>query len=233
MNKSLETVQLRALAKVANQHYSNVRSSFQSTVESAQLCGKALNEAKDLIPFGGWLDWLSKNCPDITARTAQNWMKNAKCEIVSYLTSAKNLTQICEASGLLPEKNITPKPVVSATDEEKAVADRYCRSLGIGSAAAQETPAPVFPVEQVPAFVSAFAILPPSPPEPKLQDPSPGAPLGTGRSGGEDISKHPLGLMVEELMEAITRLGESHTVSNLLVLSPIFQYGRCHGVDGV
>jgi hypothetical protein len=70
--------------------------------------GDSLIEAKQLLPHGGWLPWLSKHC-GLSARVAQNYMLlarhkkliPAKYESDSYLTITAALASVVRDAELI------------------------------------------------------------------------------------------------------------------------------------
>ncbi len=72
------TIALDALAeRIRTAHlayYSAMRKGLEHAIEAGQL----LIEAKDGLPHGEWLPWLKTSCPDISARSAQRYMRYAK-----------------------------------------------------------------------------------------------------------------------------------------------------------
>ena len=67
--------------------------------------------AKDKCEHGEWLPWLSENCPEITVRTAQNYMAMyekgmSKTKLISHLTP----TQAYKALGIVKDPT-DPVPV--------------------------------------------------------------------------------------------------------------------------
>ena len=48
---------------------------MQKGLEHALKAGQLLLEAKKGLPHGEWLPWLRESCPDISERTAQNYMR--------------------------------------------------------------------------------------------------------------------------------------------------------------
>ena len=46
-------------------------------------CGKLLNNQKKAVGHGAWLGWLKENCPNISERTAQKYMRLSRkvCEL--------------------------------------------------------------------------------------------------------------------------------------------------------
>jgi hypothetical protein len=55
-------------------------------LEHFRQAGHWLNEAKDRIGHGQWLNWLEENCPKLNERCARRYMKLAKTDSVSDLT---------------------------------------------------------------------------------------------------------------------------------------------------
>jgi hypothetical protein len=70
MNLSLET-----LAKQINDAHAACQATMKAGVEKAIECGKALIDAKAKVGHGGWLKWMAVNCPDVSTRTAQAYMR--------------------------------------------------------------------------------------------------------------------------------------------------------------
>lgn len=60
-------------------------------IERAIEAGDLLNEVKASLPHGQWLPWLSQHCPDISARTAQSYMRVAR-ELPTEKRSAADLS---------------------------------------------------------------------------------------------------------------------------------------------
>lgn len=107
--------------------------SGQSAVKSALRAGQLLNRAKRLLRSGNWLKWLADNCPDITARTAQNWMRLANTKHVS-LEDYDSVRKAYLAIGILSEPTKEEKPIGTATVDVFAdifsKVDRNLSSLG-------------------------------------------------------------------------------------------------------
>lgn len=104
-------------------------------------CGKLLNNQKKAVGHGAWLGWLKENCPNISERTAQKYMRLSRkvCELedssktnadsdlptvssenVSKLFdgSPKTLTQAYIAAGVIPEPK---KPETNASVFEATI----------------------------------------------------------------------------------------------------------------
>jgi hypothetical protein len=69
--------ELSQLAAKARQAHGIVANSTKVVLQHAINAGNALNEAKDRVDHGKWLAWLEENCPDISNRTAERYMKLA------------------------------------------------------------------------------------------------------------------------------------------------------------
>lgn len=69
---------LDALADKINTEHEACRASMQKGLEHALEAGRLLLEAKKGLPHGEWLPWLKESCPDISERTAQNYMRLAR-----------------------------------------------------------------------------------------------------------------------------------------------------------
>ena len=69
---------LTVLAKTANSEHAAGTESFHQSIEHFRQAGVALSNAKDQVDHGEWRAWLKKNCPEISERTAQRYMKLAQ-----------------------------------------------------------------------------------------------------------------------------------------------------------
>ena len=70
--------ELSQLAAKARQAHGIVANSTKVVLQHAITAGNALNEAKSKVGHGKWLAWLEENCPDISNRTAERYMKLAE-----------------------------------------------------------------------------------------------------------------------------------------------------------
>jgi hypothetical protein len=105
--------ELSQLAAKARQAHGIVANSTKVVLQHAITAGNALNEAKSKVGHGKWLAWLEDNCPDISNRTAERYMKLAegqaklwkkleerdKFDIMSNLTINEALRLIDEPDG--------------------------------------------------------------------------------------------------------------------------------------
>lgn len=69
---------LDRLAVDANNDHRLVRQTGHAMVEHAHRARQALSLANRSIEHGGWLPWLKANCPTISERTAQVYMRIAR-----------------------------------------------------------------------------------------------------------------------------------------------------------
>jgi hypothetical protein len=105
--------ELSQLATKAKEAHLIVVNAPRVVLQHAITAGAALNEAKSKVGHGKWLAWLKDNCPDISDRTAERYMKLAgnqamldkklqdpdKFDIVSNLTINEALRLIEEPDG--------------------------------------------------------------------------------------------------------------------------------------
>jgi hypothetical protein len=88
------STQLKQLARDANDAHRRGLNSAKATMEEWFTAGRALLKAKAMLDHGQWLPWLKENCPNISERQAQRYMKlaereadiRAKSDMVSDLT---------------------------------------------------------------------------------------------------------------------------------------------------
>jgi hypothetical protein len=66
------------LAKRINAAHAATTQAAHRALEHARQAGDLLIEAKAVVPHGEWLPWLETNCPDVTERTAQAYMRVAR-----------------------------------------------------------------------------------------------------------------------------------------------------------
>jgi hypothetical protein len=86
---------LSQLAADINALHAATTEQANRALESARRVGELLNAAKQQVPHGQWLTWLSSNC-SVSPRQAQrymkvsdNWMAISKNDAASYLTIAE------------------------------------------------------------------------------------------------------------------------------------------------
>lgn len=89
-----ESVQLGEIAQ------SHINTALEKVLE----CGRLLQQQKDSLKHGGWIEWLRANCPEIHVRTAQRYMKlAANTTHVSFLEDESTIRKAYIAAGILPE----------------------------------------------------------------------------------------------------------------------------------
>ncbi len=71
-------VALTDIAGRINTEHEACHASMKKGLDHALKAGELLLEAKRGLPHGEWLPWLGENCPDISERTAQNYMRLAR-----------------------------------------------------------------------------------------------------------------------------------------------------------
>jgi len=98
------------LAELIRVEHDAVVVSLRRGLDHAIVAGHALNKAKKLAGHGNWLSWLNTNCPFLSERTAQNYMRLASQEPTLKTISATvaDLTER-EALGLLAKPKTSPK----------------------------------------------------------------------------------------------------------------------------
>ena len=69
---------LTDIAERINVEHGACRAAMQRGMEHAFKAGQLLMEAKSGLAHGEWLAWLKENCPDISERTAQRYMRLAE-----------------------------------------------------------------------------------------------------------------------------------------------------------
>ena len=81
----------------------SAREKAQHAIVAAIDCGRLLERQKGSLPHGAWSDWLAVNCPEISARTAQRYIRLSKTTHVSFFNDAQSLRQAYLTTGVLPE----------------------------------------------------------------------------------------------------------------------------------
>jgi hypothetical protein len=91
----------------------------QMAIRYAIKAGEIMNRAKDILPHGDFLAWVSKCC-EVSEPTVRRWMRLANQSRLTDLLSNPNIKTITDAyraTGILPEPE--PKPEGSETDKDK------------------------------------------------------------------------------------------------------------------
>jgi hypothetical protein len=114
MKKTIQTSQLRTLAKQICDAHDAVTNAFISIPERAHACGRALLEVKELLKHGEWLPWLEANCPGLSESTAKRYMRVAKSVTVTDLNLPKTIKELYEAAGVYSQnqpRQLTAPPL--------------------------------------------------------------------------------------------------------------------------
>jgi hypothetical protein len=156
--------ELSQLATKAKEAHSIVVNAPRIVLQHAITAGAALNEAKSKVGHGKWLAWLKDNCPDISDRTAERYMKLAdgKAQLEKKLQDqdkfdiVSNLT-INEALRLIDE----PNGEQSASAEAKKTGDAVSASSNSSSKSKkkQTEPTPKERKEQIDDFKNEWPNL--------------------------------------------------------------------------
>ncbi len=101
---------LLQIAEEINQHHEDGKRHLHSAILSFKEAGEKLIQVKVSLPHGEWGDWLADYCPDISERTARNYMRLAENwqrleengNSVADLSLRKAL-ELLKASKALPE----------------------------------------------------------------------------------------------------------------------------------
>ncbi len=100
-------------------------------MEHALEAGRLLLEAKKGLPHGEWLPWLKENCPEVSERSAQRYMRftQNRGELESKTATVADLT-VRAAEGLLTTATgATPVPPVTPYDLDDPGWSRFAQSL--------------------------------------------------------------------------------------------------------
>jgi hypothetical protein len=92
--------------------YAEARDYAEHAVERAIFCGQLLNEAKAASGHGNFMDWLTRNIPEIPHRTATRWMAAAE----SVMLAVKLPSLITDT----PMSVILSSPVDELDDDAQA-----------------------------------------------------------------------------------------------------------------
>jgi hypothetical protein len=89
---------------------SNAKRACNEAVGEAILLGTKLTEAKQIVGHGNWLIWLAEHCPEISERTARNYITLSNRQHISDLENSKSLRQAYLKIGIIsePEQSALP-----------------------------------------------------------------------------------------------------------------------------
>jgi hypothetical protein len=116
--------------RLINEAHAAVVAANQTGLEKAIECGEMLRAAKEKVGHSNWMPWLKDNCPNISDRTARDYMwaaKNAEKieDKVENGSGAADLSIRGAKRLLAPEKTEEQKAAQKAKKEEnkKVLAD--------------------------------------------------------------------------------------------------------------
>jgi hypothetical protein len=245
---SSRAIELRSLARTINDAHKRTLLSGQELLNAAVQCGEALTEAKEVAGHGNWLDWLAKNCPDISEDTAQHYMRVSR----NGVKDARNLHQAYQQAGiiLLPpiHRDVAPEPKEAAAPdrngtEEPAPAKSAPMITGGKDPLAAYVSDPK-PAKAAPATEPQAGLAPDSKwtsAVPKHEAPKPESPKAKQKTKGTEAQPvggipieqwdklgHSVGFVMDEVTE-LEKLGA--TVAQIaLILQPVLQWANCRGL---
>lgn len=132
------------------------RSSCNEAIAEAILFGSKLNEAKQLVGHGKWMEWLAKTCPEISIITAQRYIRLANSSHVMNLKNTKSLRQAYLQTGIIGEtdeeqENAPRRQLQNSTPEQSEFPpDQYTHVTGEPQPVIEATVVEVPPLEQSP-----------------------------------------------------------------------------------
>lgn len=89
--------QINELYRQAETLANSAKANASQAIAVAVQCGKLLCNQKAEVGHGGWLDWLKANCPDISERTAQKYMRLSR-KVLELETANPNCSAELEKS---------------------------------------------------------------------------------------------------------------------------------------
>jgi hypothetical protein len=107
-HSSLVMQLLKDLAAKINESHEAGEAAINKGLAYFYLAGKSLLKAKEYVGHGAWLIWLKTNCPKVSPRRSQQYMKLAKCEVTSFLGEKWKVI-----SGNAPKEEPTQKNTAS------------------------------------------------------------------------------------------------------------------------
>src|SRR5262249_6779044 len=103
--------ELSALAVIANKEHEATVSGLRCALEHALTAGAALVKAQDALRHGQWLPWLARHCPDISERSARNYMTLARARETVLDANRQSVADLSVrgALGLIKQANGSPR----------------------------------------------------------------------------------------------------------------------------
>ena len=108
-NMTKNTKALDALAERINAGHEAYLATARKALEHALDAGATLHEVKTGLPHGEWLPWLKTNCPGISERSAQRYIRLAKNKdrLKEKSATVADLT-LREADWILSDRDLVP-----------------------------------------------------------------------------------------------------------------------------
>lgn len=110
-SRNIRTPTLRSLAIGVNREHDAAINGVRTGMTHARRCGVLLLEAKQRCRHGKWLSWLSRHCPNISRRSAQDYMRLArrpKNVFKNISTIEGALSLLSAPPDLTPDSNTQP-----------------------------------------------------------------------------------------------------------------------------
>jgi hypothetical protein len=92
-----------------NLEHRGVVTASKGSLEHAVKCGQKLTAAKQKVGHGEWENWLSENCPEISARTARLYMRLSGSRVQLEKEAEQNGNGVADLSIRGAAKSITKK----------------------------------------------------------------------------------------------------------------------------
>jgi phage N-6-adenine-methyltransferase len=141
---------LEAVAADINLAHREAQQYAAKAVERALTAGDLLLEAKTRVAHGQWLPWLKENCPDISTRTIQNYMRVAR-ELPVEMRSAAHLPNSLRDALRITSGDPDPEPATADLFEPEPPTAFHDR---ITSPLIPATPAPAVSVASVASMLA-------------------------------------------------------------------------------
>jgi hypothetical protein len=167
----MSAVTLSTLADEINYEHAHALECAVSAVRRARRAGELLLQAKEQCEHGEWLPWLKANCPRVSERTAQAYMRvarkclgdDSKAEQLELLTLGEALEQLVE-----PHRTLTSDLKSATAADLKADLDAVANVTECEQAPAEEAVGETEPVTFVTGNCGISAVAISSPPKKKF-----------------------------------------------------------------
>jgi hypothetical protein len=124
---------LSDLAAKINTEFAAIQKAEQDTnksaVQRAIILGRTLCQAKEKVGHGKWEKWLTDNCRDISARTAQRYMKLADSPEVRAALGKNDTVSVLSLRKALALANPSTKQPKPPSDEYDQVESKLVEKL--------------------------------------------------------------------------------------------------------